>query len=121
MNTKKSMEKQYASIIDRLVEVTAQYVESKVPESGNFTPVIVRFSIPGRDQEGRMFVQPSLTAGPEYRRVQIGVNQTGSDRLYSNYMVHDTKEKILEYLRKEETKPELIECYKHLSDRADED
>ncbi len=121
MNTKKSIEKQYASIIDRLVEVAAQHVESKVPESGNFTPVIVRFSIPGRDQEGRMFVQPSLTDGPEYRRVQIGVNQTGSDRLYSNYMVHDTKEKILEYLRKEETAAELIRCYKHLSDRADED
>ena len=57
----------------------------------------------------------------EMRRIQIGVNQTGSDRFYSNYMVHDTKEKLLEYLQKEETKEELIGCYKHLSDRADED
>lgn len=121
MNTKKSLEKEYVSIIGRLVEVMAQHVESKVPETGTFSPVIVRFSIPGRKQEGRMFVQPSLTSGPEYRRVQIGVNQTGSDRLHSNYMVHDTKEKILEYLRKEETVAELIQCYRHLSDRADED
>ncbi len=55
------------------------------------------------------------------RRIQIGVNQTGSDRFYSNYMAQDTKEKLLEYLQKEETKEKLIGCYKHLSDRADED
>ena len=42
------------------------------------------------------------------RRIQIGVNQTGSDRFYSNYMVQDTKEKLLEYLQKEETKEKLI-------------
>lgn len=121
MNTKKEIEKQYISIVGRLVEVMAQQVEEKVPETGTFSPVVVRFSIPGREQEGRMIAQTSLTAGPEFRRIQIGVNQIGSDRFYSNYMVHDTKEKILEYLRNKETAEELIRCYKHLSDRVDKD
>ena len=121
MNTPKTPEEQYRFLVGRVAEVMAERIRDEVPQSGKFGELSVSFGIPGTNNKGRMIVEPSLTASPEHRRLRVAVNRVGSDRLISNYLVHDTNENILKYLEKEDIVDELIPYFKRLSDRVDEE
>ena len=121
MNILKTQKKERRLLAEKGARLIADRVRKEVPRSGSFRAISVSFKIPGTNNEGRLIVEPSLTASPEHRRLRIGVNRVGSDRLISNYLVHDTNENILNYLEQEGIAEELLPYYMNLSERADED
>jgi len=121
MDTLKTIQKQRRLLSEKGARLLAERVRKEVPQSGRFRGLSVSFKIPGTGNEGRLIIEPSLTGSPEHRRLRIGVNRVGSDRLISNYLMNDTNENILKYLEKEGIAEELLSYYMSLSDRADED
>lgn len=110
---------QYRFLVGRVAEVMAERVRDEAPETGRFDPLSVSFRIPGTENKGCLYIEPSLTGTAEQRRLVVAARRIDSDRLISNYLVHDTNENILTYLGKEDIVDELLPYFKHLSDRVD--
>ena len=121
MNTDRSSEELFCFLVGRVAEVIADRIKDEVPNSGDFSPLSVSFVIPGTDKKGCMYIEPSLTASSEFRRLAVAVRHKDSDRMITNYLFHGTNENIIEYLHREQIVDELLPCFLKLSERIDDD
>lgn len=121
MSIKRTLEEQWRFLSGRVAEVMTERIHNEIPESGDFKTFSVSFQIPSTNNTGYMFIEPSLTGTPEQRRLRIGVCRKGDDKLHSYYLLHDTTERIAEYLQSDKIVKVLIENFQVLSDRVDND
>lgn len=114
-------EEQWCFLVGRVAEVMTERIHNEIPQSGDFKTISVSFQIPSTNNKGYMFIEPSLTGTPKQRRLRIGVCRKGDDKLHSYYLLHDTTERIAEYLQSDKIVKVLIENFQVLSDRVDDD
>lgn len=121
MKIERTAEEQMRFLTGRAVEVMIQRIQNEVPPSGNFGNLSVSFVIPETKNKAVLLIEHSLTGTPEQRRLQIGALREGTDRLRSNYLIHDTNENIIKYLEQDGIVELLIPYYKMHSDKLDEE
>lgn len=121
MAMQRTPEEQYRFFVGKVAEVMAERIRDEAPETGHFDPLSVSFPIPETENKGCLYIEPSLTGTAEQRRLVVAARRADSDRLISNYLVHDTNENILKCLGKEDIVDELLPYFKRLSDRVDEE
>lgn len=121
MQDSKTYKERISSLMEKVVSVVLDRIDSKVPERGKFTPVSVAFDIPLTNNEGRIIIEPSVQKIEEERRVRIGVCANDSDRMHSYYIFRGTKEKVKEYLTEDEAIQSLVQYCLQLSDAVDND
>ena len=103
-------------LVSKVVEVEAENVKNKVPETGQFPKVFVTYEHPDKKLKGMLSVKAD---GREdaIRRVSAGMFVKGEDRVVSNYVFKGTKAEVLSWLTKEQV-PDLIEIYEHLKEKV---
>lgn len=121
MEIHRTTEEQMQLLTRRAAEVMIQRIENEVPQSGNFRNISVSFMIPETQNRAVLLIEHSLTGTPEQRRLQVGVLRDGTDRLCSNYLMHDTNEKIVKYLQQEKIVEVLIPYYKMHANKLNEE
>ncbi len=119
MSVIKDTEK-FRFLVTRVNEVLSEQIIDKVPKSGKFQPFSVFYNIPGTQNRGRLVVEPSLTGEDNFRRLRMDVFRTGTDRNYSNYLLHGTNSDIIQYLSDVGNVDTLMEHYASLSESVDE-
>lgn len=121
MNIQKTPEEQIRFLAKRAAEVMVQRIRNEVPVSGDFGSLSVSFAISGTQNRAILLIEPSLTGTPEQRRLRIGALREGTDRLRSNYLVHDTNGNIIQYLEQDDIANVLVPYYKTHSDKLNEE
>ena len=121
MDIQRTPEEQIRFLAGRAAEVLIQRIHNEVPQSGDFRNISVSFIIPETQNRAVLLVEHSLTGIPEQRRLQIGALREGTNRLRSNYLMHDTNENIIKYLKQEDIVEQLIPYYKMHSDKLNEE
>lgn len=86
---------------DKLVE----YQTADDWEDNNNT---ISWAVPDSDQVARLALEP-LSARDGVYHVTIGVHQRNSDRLRSHYLEKGSREEMIEYLKKPETRVTLMD------------
>ena len=121
MDIQRTPEEQMHFLVSRVAELMIQRIQNEVPQSGNFKNVSVSFIIPETQNRAVLLIEHSLTGIPEQRRLLIGALRDGTDRLRSNYLMHDTNENIIKYLERDDIVDVLIPYYRMHSDKLDEE
>lgn len=103
-------------LVSKTVEVEAENVKNKVPETGPFSKVFVTFEHPDKKLKGMLSVEADGRE-EEIRRVSAGMFIPGEDRVVSNYVFKGTKAEVLAWLSEEQV-PVLIETYEHLKEKV---
>ncbi len=114
-------EESLRSFVKRAIALTMSRIDAEIPQSGKFVSIAVSFQIPLTTNKGYIIIEPSLTGTAYQRRLKIAVCRIGYDKLYSHYLVHDTNDKIKEYLKTDGITDKLVQNYIFLSDKVDED
>ncbi len=121
MEVQRTKEEQLRLLAGRAAEVMIQRIKNEVPQSGSFGNLSVSFPIPETKIKAVLLIEHSLTGTPEQRRLQVGARKEDSDRLRSNYLMHDTNENIIKYLEREDIAEILIPYYKMHADKLNEE
>lgn len=121
MDCKRTCDGNFHSSVEKLISVIISKMDTGFPLGGKFKGATIRFDIPSTKNEGYMIVEPWLTGISEQRRLRIGVCRKGYDKLHLYYLIHDTKEKVIEYLTADGAVEKLVQYYQSLSDSADND
>ncbi len=88
-------------------------------DNKNF-PARVCFDIPNSSYLAHIIITKDLIHEGEWR-LQVGVMEDGYDKLFSCFLSHDTKEKLLEELNFEQTKDSVFDTIKQMYIRAEKD
>ena len=110
-----SYEKKMKLLVSKVVEVEAENVKNKVPETGTFTKVFVTYEHPNKKLKGMLSVEADGRE-QEIRRISAGMFIQSEDRIVSNYVFKGTKAEVVSWLT-EERVPVLIETYEHLKEK----
>ena len=121
MDIQRTPEEQMRFLAGRAAELIIQRIHNEVPQRGDFRNISVSFIIPETQNRAVLLVEHSLTGIPEQRRLLIGALRDGTDRLRSNYLIHDTNENIIKYLERDDIVDVLIPYYKMHSDKLNEE
>lgn len=121
MSIQKTPEEQLRFLAGRAAEVMIQRIEDEVPPSGSFGNISVSFEIPGTENKAVLLIEHSLTGASDQRRLQIGAFRKGTDRLHCNYLLHDTNENIIYFLKQVDIAAKLIPYYMLHSDKLNEE
>lgn len=121
MDIQRTPEEQIRFLAGRAAELLIQRIHNEVPQRGDFRNISVSFIIPETQNRAVLLVEHSLTGIPEQRRLLIGALRDGTDRLRSNYLIHDTNENIMKYLERDDIVDVLIPYYKMHSDKLNEE
>ena len=121
MEIQRTPEERMRFLAGRAAEVMIQRIQKEIPQRGSFGKISVSFDIPETKNSAMLLLEHSLTGTPDQRRLQIGVRREGTDRLHSNYLMHDTNENIIKYLERHDIIDVLIPYYKMHSEKVDEE
>ena len=87
---------------------TDKLVEYQTDEDWEDNHNNISWAIPETDQVARLALEP-LSARDNLYHVTIGVRQINSDRLRSHYLKKGSREELVEYLKKPETRATLMD------------
>lgn len=121
MDIQRTPEEQMRFLAGRAAEVLIQRIHNEIPQSGDFRNISISFIVPETQNRAVLLIEHSLTGTPDQRRLLIGALRDGTDRLRSNYLVHDTNENIIKYLERDDIVDVLIPYYKMHSDKLNEE
>jgi len=121
LEIQRTPEEQLRFLAGRAAEVLAQRIPNEVPPSGDFRNISVSFIVPETKNRAVLLIEHSLTGAPNQRRLLIGALREGTDYLRSNYLLHDTNEKIIQYLKRGDIVEQLVPYYKRHSDKLNEE
>ena len=83
-------------------------------------PNSVCFDIPRSPHLAYINITKDLIHEGEWR-LQVGVMEDGSDKMFSIFLNHDTKENLLELLNSAQVRDEIFDAVKSLHARAEND
>ena len=72
-------------LVSKVMEVEAENVKNKVPETGQFSKVFVTYEHPDKKLKGMLSVEAD-SREDAIRRVSVGMFIKGEDRIVSNYV-----------------------------------
>lgn len=87
---------------------TDKLVEYQTADDWEDNDNTISWTAPDTDQVARLALEP-LSARDELYHVTIGVHQRNSDRLRSHYLEKGSREDMIEYLKKPETRTTLMD------------
>ncbi len=105
--------------VNKTFEVLSQRVENEVPENGKYKPIAVSFKIPESVNTAKMIVGYDEVNPKDFRRLFVGVQRTGYDKMESYQLLKGTKKEILEYLNNPLNKGVVFKYIEELSKNID--
>ena len=105
-------------LVNRVADVAAEMIPQRIPAQGSFQRFGWFMQYPGTEHQVRLEIQPSPRYGCSLR---ASVVAAGTDWMVSNYVHFGDRDDCVAWLRKVESRRELLESFAHLIDRADEE
>ena len=121
MGIQRTPGEQLRFLTGRAAEVMAERIANEVPPKGSFQTLSVSFIMPGTRYRCALIIEHSCTGTIAHRRLQAGVLPDGTDRLRTAYLLRETNENIIRYLKQEGTVDELIGHFRMQADQFEEE
>ena len=83
-------------------------------------PNHVCFDVPRSFCLAHVIIEKDLIHDDEWR-LQVGVTEDGSDKIFSSFLNHDTQENLLELLNSAQIRDTIFDSIKELHSRAEQD
>ena len=96
------------------------FTDESVPENNDFQRIYVDFKIPDTQYRALMAVESDKSNPNTQRCLLVGVRHQNRDRLFSNYLLSGNKQEILQYLKDDSNKSDILDSIENLSNSADD-
>lgn len=107
-------------LVPKAKEVLEQKAEKEVPENGLFKHCFVTIVIPKSNNKGLISIEPDPKNPKELRTLIVGAHHKNRDRLSSNIMITGTKKEIMDYLKSDDNREEIVNSILELSKSVDD-
>ena len=116
MDNQENEKRQYI-LFEAVLNHVKEQAQTKLPERGLFRKFGIGFVFPDEKYHG--YLQIDRGQEPEKRVADIGVYETGSDRVVRNFLFFDSSQAVQDWLGAESSVEELKKTAQHLRQRAE--